>query len=754
MPEIRTVQYTDRKIAVIEDPNPTFSRIFLDTVQHDLVTLTPSWTKSWHYNYQGIQWHATGNSSYVFVGSFGPGQGIQRNITNSLGNQMASMETNIYFPVTDDGFFRAGIMCLSRGTISTYAVGDQSSNYAANTNIAANAMIGGSRAFNNFQHDTYHQTMDFANYPMLKLARVANNTQIVAILPGDRGLGGMAATGAGSSPQQYNPFANSSGYNGNANDGWFLYGTDITAGIGATFGIPGLTAFLTGGSNNPPQVTLPLTEAEAATAAGGISSRNNIGGTWGFGKMGSSIAYEDAGNGAIYLMNNANPSKPYVNKITGYTTLNPVIIPVIGAGGAGGTNSSLIEPNGIANNSQRIFFAGVDNTGNTLWVVANDHPTRAHAVDCGITVNRLSSQNNFFSNVSFVHTAANQNTHFSSYTGERLRRLSPSNMRRDAADATRWVFYTPHYDAGTATNPGNFPGGSAFGNANLVPLRWTININTGNVSASYCNIAYLGSNTHWNIAAPMVMNMNQWTPDTANNTCPWGMKPHQFVSNGNTYITFWITDQMALSSTGQGARRWPTPNTRTMITYQAGTGTNDNQLTYHSAYTFFTLQDIPKNFMPLNANSTQMIVPQTYKTSFFVWENATGWRVGSVYNSEFRTLGMDATNRIWGYAMDKNNGSIHIITPTLPVNVAVIMSGTNFTYTGTTISATATVNAYDYTGNRLAANVQLSIDGSTMLFATNSSRNLTVATSNTADTVVPVNITGGGINNIYAAISV
>jgi len=742
MPEIRTVQYTDRKIAVIEDPNPTFSRIFIDTVQHDLTTLTPSWTKSWHYNYQGIQWHATGNSYAQLVGSFGPGQGIQRIIRSSAGATMATMETNIYFPVSDDGFFRAGIMCLSKGTISTYAVGDQSSNFAANTN-ASNTIQGGSRAFNNFQHDTYHQTMDFANYPMLKLARVANNTLVIAILPGDRGLGGTVSSG-GSVAQ----FGQNGIFNINANDGWFLYGSDITAGIGATYGVPGLQSFTSGGTNNPPLVTLALSQAEATASP---TTRNVIGGgTWGFGKLGSSIAWEDSGNGFIYMMNNANPSKPYVSRITGYTTANPVINPVIGGVGSPTTWDST----GSANNQHRIFFAGLDNQGNTLWVIANDSPFRAHSVDTGIIVQRLSSQNNFFSNVSFIHTSANQNTHFSSYSGERLRRLSPSNMRRDAADANRWVFYTPHYDAGTATNPNNFPGGSAFGNANLIPLRWTINVNTGNVQPSYCNIAYLGSNTHWNIAAPMVLNMNQWTPDTANNTCPWGMKPHQFVSNGNTYITFWITDQMALSSTGRGAQRWPTPNTRTMITYQAGTGTNDNQLTYHSAYTFFTLQDIPKNFMPLNANSTQMIVPQTYKTSFFVWENATGWRVGSVYNSEFRTLGMDATNRIWGYAMDKHNGSIHIITPTLPVNVAVIMSGTNFTYTGTTISATATVNAYDYTGNRLAANVQLSIDGSTMLFATNSSRNLTVATSNTADTVVPVNITGGGINNIYAAISV
>jgi hypothetical protein len=192
-----------------------------------------------------------------------------------------------------------------------------------------------------------------------------------------------------------------------------------------------------------------------------------------------------------------------------------------------------------------------------------------------------------------------------------------------------------------------------------------------------------------------------------------------------------------------------------MLTYQINTtGTsaaaNDSYLTYHSAYTFSSLADIPKNFMPINANNTLMAVVSYGKTSFLAWNNNSGWSSSGTYNQEFRMLGMDSTNRIWGYAMDKNNGSIHVVTPSLSVNVSVVMAATNYTYSGTTINTSAAINAYDYTGTRIAANVSLTIDGSTMTFASNGLKTLNVLTSTSADTTVALNIYGGGVNNIYA----
>jgi hypothetical protein len=256
---------------------------------------------------------------------------------------------------------------------------------------------------------------------------------------------------------------------------------------------------------------------------------------------------------------------------------------------------------------------------------------------------------------------------------------------------------------------------------------------------------------------------------TGFNAHTWMMKPHQFTSNGNTYITYWLVDQFAwpsasLSGTYQtyyssnGNIRWANTAQRTMVTYQiaanSGFGNllanSDATLIYHSAYTFSTVLDIPKNYMPINANNTLMAVVSGSKTNFFAWNNQTGWASGGVYNTEFRMLGMDTTNRIWGYAMDENNGSLHVLTPSLSVNVVIQMASVSYTYTGTTISTSATINAYDFTGSRVAANVTLTIDGTTMTFAQNGLRTLNIQTSSTIDTTVNLSIFGGGVNNIYA----
>ena len=77
--------------------------------------------------------------------------------------------------------------------------------------------FGGSRSTMNFQFDTYHQTLDFTNYPILKSKTLSNGTNLM-LLPGDRGLNfnNWGATTGGT------PWMN-------ANDGWMLYGSDLTA---------------------------------------------------------------------------------------------------------------------------------------------------------------------------------------------------------------------------------------------------------------------------------------------------------------------------------------------------------------------------------------------------------------------------------------------------------------------------------------------------------------------------------------------
>jgi hypothetical protein len=421
----------------------------------------------------------------------------------------------------------------------------------------------------------------------------------------------------------------------------------------------------------------------------------------------------------LWTVSNSNPTKPFVTRITNYQTTSPTFATYTLWNSINGQE----RPAG-GNCEYRLFFIGPDTSNNLYWLQANDGTTNA-----AVTVYKITPGTAVGTNPVTVMDQFAANSSTVTYM-----RITPSNIRRDTPNNI-YTFYTHQWDS----------------NGNLQPIRYRFNPAVQNVLPTLCTLIHPVGTDSLTYTAKMATN----GVDTANNCNPWMHRPMQFTSNGNTYVTFWFADQAAsLAGVSSGTTRWATRNQRTMMTYQAASAANDANLIYHSSYYFGSVYDIPKNFMPVDANGTTMIVPSAFKTQFFRWNDTTGWYVGSTYNTEFRSVGLDSTGRIWGYAMDKNNGNIHIISPTIPVNVSVVMSNTNFTYTGTTLSPTATVNAYDYFGNRLAANVTLTIDGTTMSFATNSSKTLTLTTSNTTDTIVTLSIAGGGLNNIYAAISV
>jgi hypothetical protein len=679
MPEIRTIQNSQRRISVIEDPNSTYSRIFIDTIAHDLTTLTPYWTKTFHYNYDGFQ-HVCSGNAYLGGGSWntymaachGPGSQIQRAGMTHQGHTAASFpfaasrayqyDLRLQYPATDDGFFRMGIMHLQKGTISCYAAGDGYANQASQSQ----GTFTGSLSTMNFQFDTYHQSLNFSQYPAKKSHKLVNGGNVM-LWPGDRGHC-LINTVTGHNPVPWM----------NANDGWALYGDDLTA--------------------------------NAATHST-VQSLNGAFATF----PGSSIIWEDSANASLWTISNANPCKPFITRVVNPNTKTPTFHPFRFWNELG---TFVTNSNGRMN--YRLFFVGVDSSNSTYWLTANDavggspfqvqrlHPT---AVESDSPVQVLSAVNS---------------------GGGSWTRTTPSNIR--VATSNRHVFYSSHYD----------------GSSILTPYRLVFAPLSNTVTSDVCTMNYGGSNTYGTFAAMMQVTGNE----TSNNANPWIHRPMQHTTAQNNYVTFWFADQAAGILGSGGPNRWNTRQRRTMLTFSLGSGTNDQVLSYHSHYVFPTIFDVPKNFMPTNANGTTMMVPSTYKTQFFRFDDVTGWYPASEYKTEFRSMGMDSTNRIWGYAMDENNGNIHIIDTTIPSNVSVVMSNTNFTYTGTTLSPTATVNAYNYEGNRVTANVTLTIDGSTMSFATNSSKTLSLTTSNTVDTIVNLSIAGGGVNNIYAAISV
>lgn len=417
----------------------------------------------------------------------------------------------------------------------------------------------------------------------------------------------------------------------------------------------------------------------------------------------SYYCYEDVSNQRIWGISQGSASGSYINVTQTYET-------------ALGTGSTVTPTN---NDKSVQFFLGVDDQGFLHFVGVQDGSSTTYY-----------SQYTFYkiNPTSYAVTSIISQS-YRSNTSRISPRSWPSNIRR--ASSTRRVLYSCHYDA----------------SSNLAPIRYVWNPADGSVTATNCTMTYSGANTYGTYSAMYTTEANQ----TYNNM-PWHQKGYQFTVDGVNYITFWLTDKYAHA--GSGSSRWSTSLKRTMMTYTIGAGTGDDVLTYHSSYTFPTVNDIPRDFMPINSAGTQMMVPVTLQMKFFSFNSSTGWAPTGTYPYEFRAIGLDQTNRIWGQSREKGIAVLHMITPTIPVTINVVMASSSFTFTGSNISTSCTVDAYGSDGLRISTAVNLAIDGNTMIFTTNSTKNLTITTSASASTVVNLTITGGGVNNIIASVDI
>jgi hypothetical protein len=414
----------------------------------------------------------------------------------------------------------------------------------------------------------------------------------------------------------------------------------------------------------------------------------------------SHYIYEDVSNQRIWGFHYGGANGDYVYYNNQYET-------VTGTGG---------QVSGPASRGKSMFL-GVDDLGFLHFVSVEDYSS-------------LNSTHYFWKihPTTFATTTIISSSNRANTTSYGMKTY-PSNIRR--ASSTRRVMYTGHFDASNI----------------LAPIRYVWNPADGSVTATNCTMTYQSSNTYSTYAA-------KYTTEsvTTYNYYSWKMQPQQFTVNGVNYITFWLVDKMAY--TGNGLSRWSTSQKRTMMTYTIGSGTGDDVLTYHSSYTFPTVNDIPREWMPINSSGTQVMVPVTLQMKFFSFNETTGWAPTGTYPYEFRAVGLDQTNRIWGVSREKAQAVLHMITPTIPVTINVVMAASSFTFTGSNISTSCTVDAYGSDGTRIATSVNLAIDGNTMLFTTNSTKNLTVTTSASASTVVNLTITGGGVNNIIASVDI
>jgi len=128
-------------------------------------------------------------------------------------------------------------------------------------------------------------------------------------------------------------------------------------------------------------------------------------------------------------------------------------------------------------------------------------------------------------------------------------------------------------------------------------------------------------------------------------------------------------------------------------------------------------------------------------------------------NGNICAIGNDSNGNVYSaHKGTYGRYEIHAESTVLPNEITVVPAQTRYEYTGTTISSTVSVDAYNYLGNRIAATINLQILGSGVEFtdpsATNNGKTISVTTSASASTAVNIDITSSSFVRITASMSV
>lgn len=118
------------------------------------------------------------------------------------------------------------------------------------------------------------------------------------------------------------------------------------------------------------------------------------------------------------------------------------------------------------------------------------------------------------------------------------------------------------------------------------------------------------------------------------------------------------------------------------------------------------------------------------------------------------TFGAGSEPQVAGGTMYENQVEIHLLNQEIPNSVVVAFEDASITYNGVNFNTNLVINAFDTSGARVATSVTLKLSGATAVFQSNGNSSLVVNTSDVADTLVPLTISGAGFINVSASFAI
>jgi len=246
-----------------------------------------------------------------------------------------------------------------------------------------------------------------------------------------------------------------------------------------------------------------------------------------------------------------------------------------------------------------------------------------------------------------------------------------------------------------------------------------------------------------------------WAPDTLSSSAlatKWGLQRVWYNemctdSNGVRYVVF-----MQLHGAGGIYDQYPLM--RSFLVYSIAPR-DPLILTFVNS---ITIPQTPKNIVFLNATKSILAVICQFATYTYFLNTSGGFQLTGTFPYQFNAVGTDGYGRAWAHDTGPLGwGRIHLLSG-VPVNITVNANSSTYTYSGSTSTTTFAVSAFDITGSRMTATINLSVAGTSLLISNSVSgpyaSTLTVVTSNVSTSTIFGQVIGSGSSNINASITI
>jgi hypothetical protein len=206
---------------------------------------------------------------------------------------------------------------------------------------------------------------------------------------------------------------------------------------------------------------------------------------------------------------------------------------------------------------------------------------------------------------------------------------------------------------------------------------------------------------------------------------------------------------------------------KNLVTYQID-ATDFSSLTYHSSVQVNACDFVHLNHDTTGVQASKIAVIAPGALKVYTWNN--GWVETASETGDFVGVTKDNNGRIIGISGSANNSAatansvdgafsminhkVHLIADSLPSTVTITFTDSSLTYTGSDLSTSIDVSAYDSSSARIAKSVDLKIDGANAKFTVVNGTSDTVTTSTSVEKNVLVTVTGPGPLTISASFTI